>query len=241
MDISKIYGDYNKQLQEQIAQAQAQAQPQGGVLSQVDPNWLALAQGFLSPTKTGGFGESLGNAASALQGPLAKMKEQQMSAQDRINKLREMQMRLALETYRAQKGGADGGDDLNDEYKRALALSHYGNMIEKLRQGYVDPTGEFKSPQHEADYNARVKPIQSMMERLQTINPRGNPSGNPAIRTQTEVNPPTYEALPRQGGFPAPRNTQEYNLIPEGERYMSPDGQIRKKPRRNAVPEADLG
>jgi len=132
MNINQIYGDYNKQLQEQIAQAQAQSQPQGGVLGQVDPNWLALAQGFLSPTKTGGFGESLGNAAGALQGPLAKMKEQQMSAQDRINKLREMQMRLALETYRAQKGGADGGDDLNDEYKRALALSHYGNMIEKL-------------------------------------------------------------------------------------------------------------
>jgi len=32
--------------------------------SGLDPSMLALAQGFLSPTKTGGFGESLGNAVA---------------------------------------------------------------------------------------------------------------------------------------------------------------------------------
>ena len=32
----------------------------------LDPKWLALAQGFLAPTRTGSFGESLGNAAGAI-------------------------------------------------------------------------------------------------------------------------------------------------------------------------------
>lgn len=32
----------------------------------IDPTYLAMAQGFLSPTKTGSFGESLGNVAAAV-------------------------------------------------------------------------------------------------------------------------------------------------------------------------------
>jgi len=42
-----------------------------------DPTMLALAQGFLAPTKTGGFGESLGNVAAAV-GPAQQAEEKRM-------------------------------------------------------------------------------------------------------------------------------------------------------------------
>ena len=87
-----------------ISSLKAQAQPQQGVLNQIDPKWLALAQGFLAPTRTGGFGESLGLAAEKLQGPLAQMKQQQMSAMEKIAAIKETQARLALA---AQKQAQD--------------------------------------------------------------------------------------------------------------------------------------
>lgn len=50
-----------------------------------DPQWLAAAQGFLAPTKTGSFWESLGNVAGGLgQAQEQRIKEQQEEAQQRL-------------------------------------------------------------------------------------------------------------------------------------------------------------
>jgi hypothetical protein len=50
-----------------------------------DPTMLAAAQGFLAPTQTGGFGESLGNAAGKLgAAEEARIKEEQAIAQQRV-------------------------------------------------------------------------------------------------------------------------------------------------------------
>ena len=50
-----------------------------------DPVWLAAAQGFLAPTQTGGFGESLGNAAKSISAAQAQdLKEEQEIAQQRV-------------------------------------------------------------------------------------------------------------------------------------------------------------
>ena len=43
----------------------------------LDPRWLALAQGFLAPTRTGSFGEALGNAAGAIGKANETEKEQE--------------------------------------------------------------------------------------------------------------------------------------------------------------------
>jgi len=52
-----------------------------------DPTLLAMAQGFLAPTKSGGFGESLGNVAAAV-GPAQE--------QERKRSMEEAKMRLEL-------------------------------------------------------------------------------------------------------------------------------------------------
>ena len=50
-----------------------------------DPTWLAAAQGFFAPTKTGSFWESLGNVAGGLGAAQEqRIKEQQEEAQQRL-------------------------------------------------------------------------------------------------------------------------------------------------------------
>lgn len=50
-----------------------------------DPVWLAAAQGFLAPTQTGGFGESLGNAAKGISAAQEQdLKQEQEIAQQRV-------------------------------------------------------------------------------------------------------------------------------------------------------------
>lgn len=50
-----------------------------------DPVWLAAAQGFLAPTQTGGFGESLGNAAKSISAAQElDLKQEQEIAQQRV-------------------------------------------------------------------------------------------------------------------------------------------------------------
>jgi hypothetical protein len=50
-----------------------------------DPVWLAAAQGFLAPTQTGGFGESLGNAAKNISAAQEQdLKQEQEIAQQRV-------------------------------------------------------------------------------------------------------------------------------------------------------------
>ena len=53
-----------------------------------DPTLLAMAQGFLAPTKTGGFGESLGNVAAAV-GPAQSAEEK------RIMEMAKMRLEMA--------------------------------------------------------------------------------------------------------------------------------------------------
>lgn len=146
-DIGQIIQQQLENNQNRINQLeQQQAKPQGGILSQIDPAWLSLAQGFLAPTKTGGFGESLANAAGQLQGPLAQMKQQQLSALEKIEKLKESQAKLAMDWYKAQKGGSDDGMDIYRELRN-----------EKMIEGLYRP--DFKRIDDEIKkYNAIIGP-----------------------------------------------------------------------------------
>jgi hypothetical protein len=134
-----------------IAQLKQSAQPQSG-LAGIDPVWLAAAQGFLSPTKTGGFGESVANAAGSVQAPLKAIKDQQMSAQDKIRAIQEANAKLWLQQQQLQKGDNENKADLQAaqaEYYRA----HTANLSDKadlqslhsLEQNYKTQLDALKS------------------------------------------------------------------------------------------------
>ena len=135
--------------QEYISQLKQAMQPQSG-LAGLDPVWLAAAQGFLSPTKTGGFGEGVANAAGAVQAPLKAIKDQQMSAADKIRATQEASARLWLQQQNMNKADA-GAEDLKAaqaEYYRA----HTANLADKvdlqslhnLQQNYKDQLNALK-------------------------------------------------------------------------------------------------
>ena len=106
-DAPDYYGDAmksNDQMIGALQQANANYKPQG-IFANVDPTMLSLAQGLLAPTKTGGFGESISNAAGAVAGPLAAMKQAQLTNLEKIATLKNAQARLAMEAPYYQARG----------------------------------------------------------------------------------------------------------------------------------------
>ena len=110
----------NNEIIGQLQQANANYKPQG-IFANVDPTMLSLAQGLLAPTKTGGFGESISNAAGAVAGPLAAMKQAQLTNLEKIATLKNAQARLAMEApyyqargdYYGARADTFGSGDMN--------------------------------------------------------------------------------------------------------------------------------
>ena len=83
-----------------------------------DPVWLAAAQGFGAPTQTGGFGESLGNAAKSISAAQElDLKQEQEIAQQRVaaagkgielQRMRANEANIADYLTRKQKGPIAG-------------------------------------------------------------------------------------------------------------------------------------
>lgn len=141
---------YNDLINQQVNQL---SQPRG---SDLDPlTMLAVAQGLLSPTRTGSFGESIGNAAGAAIGPLSKARSAEQDRMDKIARLRETQVKLALEQQRI--------NDLNARaaagYDRDPSLV-YGTSMTGLGQelkAYPDPDELFGLDQSTPEGKARAE------------------------------------------------------------------------------------
>ena len=86
----------------------------------IDPSYLALAQGFLAPTRTGSFGESLGTAVGAYG------KAQEAEA-DRNAQLAKMRYELALKAVDEEKEAARLG--LNVVSKLTPKLTAYQQQV----------------------------------------------------------------------------------------------------------------
>ena len=87
----------------------------------IDPTFLALAQGFLAPTRTGSFGESLGTAAGAFG------KAQEAEA-DRNAQLAKMRYELSLKAVEEEKEAARLG--LNVVSKLTPQMTAYQKQVQ---------------------------------------------------------------------------------------------------------------
>lgn len=68
-----------------------------------DPTLLAMAQGFLAPTKTGGFGESLGNVAAAV-GPAAQAEEKRAMDMAKMRlEMAQQGLQTSMQTKKAEQ------------------------------------------------------------------------------------------------------------------------------------------
>lgn len=127
---------------------QYQANQPTGPLSQVNPLWLGAAQGFLSPTKTGSFAESMGSAASGVESPLQAMRKSQMDALEKIANIQNARDRLAMEAplYQSRANWFDervAGGGL-DPIMRSL---HLKSIVSGLKKQFDDETDPNKKEQ----------------------------------------------------------------------------------------------
>ena len=158
-----------------IAQQQAvAAQKPQGIFANVDPVMLGLAQGLLSPTKTGGFGESIGAGLAGAQGPLESIRKRQMDAQNKIMELQlaraKMQMEEPLISARASylmSGGAGGRDSINSQ--RNLLISQINSLGNAIPGQTINPeTGRpFVDDKEIEDFGA------TLQSELLALTPRG--------------------------------------------------------------------
>lgn len=198
--IANPYQAYNDLINQQVSTLQAQPQS-----SALDPlTMLAVAQGFLSPTRTGGFGESLGNAAGQAIGPLSRARAADSDRMDKIAKLRETQVKLALEKKRiddlnARAAAGYGGDPILD----------YSRIMNGLKTQYDlagDPNAidlDASTPEGKAEKERRIQERQRIKGMIDTMTDRyvgGISRGAGASRQDGDGTEPRRPAASQQPG-----------------------------------------
>ena len=166
----------SRQLDSILQTLQGQVQKPQGILGQLDPMKLALAQGFFAPTKTGGFGESVSNALGALQSPLKTMADQNSSVQDKIMQIKLAQAKLA-------GGSAEDREDRRDA--RAEIQNQLRSIDSDVRMAQLGLRGlEAGSPEHTAAME-EIRRLQA--ERNALVNRKGGSSSQPPAQPQPQA------------------------------------------------------
>jgi hypothetical protein len=145
-----------------------------------DPVMLAAAQGFLAPTQTGGFGESLGNAAGKIgAAEAAALKEEQDFLQQKL-------------------GVAGQGLELQRLKARDAALERYLNPAAETS---APPAGPLTGPQAGAIAGVRAGPLPS---EAGPFAPPAQPAGGGLTQAQSFPVPPPPPPMPAAPAAPAP-------------------------------------
>ena len=231
--------NYNASNAEAVSALQGQSKsnaPQG-IFANINPLYLSAAQGFLAPTKTGGFGESVSNAAGQVASPLAAMKQAQMTALEKIAALQkgnaELNMQAPLyaaraDMYSAKADGSLGGDSTN--IQRNLLAGQMKAIDNAVPGQTINPSTGIPFVD-----DAEIENYQALLtSRYLALTPKGTAQGNPqggGGRGGTGVG---NGVLPRLGAS----DKDKYNALPPGTAYIGPDGQVRVKPDLSGKPPA---
>lgn len=151
---------YFQSLGRQEDQLRQPAPQQGGILAGADPVMLSLAAGLLSPTKTGGFGESVAAGLSAAQGPLSEIRKQEAARADKLSALEQTRAKLALDWIDAQNGGRSARDrdpTLNANIWARIAENLEGQLTNTLLD--QNPAEYERIKKEAAYYRGKVRAI----------------------------------------------------------------------------------
>jgi hypothetical protein len=201
-------------LNRQQAALQQPVPQQGGFLSGADPVMLSLAAGLLSPTKTGGFGESVAAGLSAASGPLSEIRKQEAARADKMSALQSAQAKLAMDLYEIRTGGGRRGyrpEDPNLIYNR-----------------YLDNRARLKA---EIEAEQDPKEAERLRGQLATIDKEaenifpakvqsGDNSGDPSQGGSGKKDP--LAGVEHEGPYPKILTEEQYDALPSGTRYIHP-------------------
>jgi hypothetical protein len=155
----------------------------------LDPTYLAMAQGFFAPTKTGSFGESLGNVAAAV-GPA------QAAEEKRTMDMAKMRMELAQQglqtTIQGQTAQLDQETFNRNAYKAPTA------QPAAPATGMPPPAGNISLP------SAPAAPASSATPAPSGALAQAAPTVTPMVAPSAPQPSPLAQAAPQQ----APQQTQ---------------------------------
>jgi len=174
-----------------------------------DPQMLALAEGFLAPTRSGSFGESLGNAANRLRlAQEAQGKQELESAQANLGVI---QQKAALEQ---QKQAGAGYKALEQEYGLGTKPAPAGAPMEAPQKA---PIGQPPAqPDTASMFNMEIPFATPSPVDKAAIIAKNKAAGvvNPAI-TRLEIQKAERDNIDIKDGYILDRNTGKIKLIPK--------------------------
>jgi len=174
-----------------------------------DPQMLALAEGFLAPTRSGSFGESLGNAANRLRlAQEAQGKQELESAQANLGVI---QQKAALEQ---QKQAGAGYKALEQEYGLGKKPAPAGAPMEAPQKA---PIGQPPAqPDTASMFNMEIPFATPSPVDKAAIIAKNKAAGvvNPAI-TRLEIQKAERDNIDIKDGYILDRNTGKIKLIPK--------------------------
>jgi hypothetical protein len=180
-----------------------------------DPQMLALAEGFLAPTRSGGFGESLGNAANRMR--LAQESQGKQEIENAQGNLAIIQQKAALEQQR--QAGA-GYKTLEEEYGiRPKKPALEGEVPTQPPVGQTPTKGQ---PPTTAEtptssmFNMEIPFATPSPVDVQSIIAKNKAAGvnNPGL-VKLEIQKAQRDNIDLKEGFILDRNTGKIRLIPK--------------------------
>ena len=209
-------------IDQMIAGQKAQAtQAPTGIFGNVDPVMLGLARGFLSPTRSGGFGESIGLGLAGAEGPLSAMKKQQLDAQNKMQELQLAKAKLLMEepyyAARADRYGMYGGDTLSAQ---STAINRALTALEARSPEDLGMTDE--------EYNENVR---NLTKRLIDLSAREAKTAGKSGEAAGPID--TSGSIPRilDSG---PAGEAAVRSLPPDTEFIAPDGTRKRTPKAPA-------
>lgn len=217
VDLMGALNAYRQSIQGQRERLMQPAPQQGGFLSGSDPVMLSLAAGLLSPTKTGGFGESVASGLSAAAGPLSDIRKQEEARLDKLGALSSAEAKLAMDMYELQTGGRGRNykpDEPNLVYQRYL--DNRAAVDAQLQDAI--------SSKDQASIDKWTKELEKLDKKAATI------FGDTEQKSGLDK-PDPLANVEYEGPYPKIQNEQQYNALPSGTVYIHPKtGKPKTKP-----------
>ena len=208
------------------AYQQQAAQGPTGMFANVDPVMLGLAQGFLSPTRSGGFGESLGLGLAGAQAPLEAIRKRQMTAQEKLAELEATRARMAMEApYREALAEyyTSGGAKANPADKERLL---YTTLLGDANKWEWDDTNPPLNPitkmpfKSEEDMKAFQTEVRSRLYSLSPLGKEAVSAEDKKAKSNYSSDETKKEPAP-ESAPPVPRDVKAREV---GKVYSSPKG-----------------
>lgn len=166
-----------------------------------DPTMLAMAQGFLAPTKTGSFGESLGNVAAAVGPAQAAEEKRTMDMAKMRLEMAQQGLQTSMQTKKAEQ---------NADLMRRIANGEPLPPTPAAQAPQAQPAPQAPAPAPQAGALPSAAPQAPQAPQMPPM-----PQGAPAMPQAPAAQAPLAQAAPAPSAQQGPAGTQLFPAMPQ--------------------------